>query len=81
MIRRFQSPPNVMERSIVSLPTLKHKFNFLAGSDIADVGSDQKYLILVPNFSDLTVDLIPHQAVATASAHSQNVTEPNLSHA
>lgn len=53
---------------------------FLAGSGIADVQTDQPFRILIANFSDRMVELLPQQEVSTASAHPQTVFDSHLSH-
>lgn len=51
-------------------------------SSIADVRSDKKpFGILVANFGDLTVDLLPHQEVSTAFMHQETFVESHPLHA
>lgn len=50
----------------------------VSSSGVADVRSDQQFKILVANFNYRKVDLLPHQVVATKSAHTETLVESYL---
>lgn len=53
----------------------------ITGSRVADFKANKPFRILVANFSDKEVTLIPHQVVATASDNTKNLVKFHLSHA
>lgn len=53
----------------------------IVGSGVADDWSDKPFRILVAKFSDLTINLLPHQVVATVFAYSETLVESHISHA
>lgn len=48
---------------------------------IASVESDKPFRILVANFNNQTVDILPRQVVVSDLAHTKNVVESHISHA
>lgn len=48
---------------------------------IANVDSQNPFRILVANFTDHTVVLLPHHVLAAAAAHPENLKESRMSHA
>lgn len=53
----------------------------IADSGVANVRSDQTFRMLVANFSDRSITLLPDQIVATASTNAENLFQSHLSHA
>lgn len=53
----------------------------ITSSAVVDVRSNQPFWILVANFIDQTIDLLPHQVVAAALSNQKTLVESQLSHA
>ena len=53
----------------------------MTGTGVADVIADKPFKVLVANFSDNVVSLLPHQVIATAADHPETLVESHMSHA
>lgn len=51
-----------------------------AGTGIIDVHRDKSFQILVANFGERAIDLLPDQVVAYSTDHPETVTESHISH-